>query len=177
MRFLALHIFCFMLCFCFVSCDFVYRLLDKEGAEEKELVGEAVPFKENLTVKEIQTLLKIYGYSPGEIDGIIGPKTRDAISRFQKNNQLKVIHFVDQQTWTKLKKFKDNGFVKDGQINIRLVQEHLTKTGFSPGKIDREMGLQTKEAIIIFQREYELKVDGKLGYDTLTKLSALLAVK
>ena len=46
------------LSFSIQGCDALYRVLDKEGAEEKELVGEVVPFEKNPTIEEIQMLLK-----------------------------------------------------------------------------------------------------------------------
>ncbi|MDP8213391.1 MAG: peptidoglycan-binding domain-containing protein [Candidatus Zapsychrus exili] len=77
-------VFVFLLC----GCDVLYGILDKRGAEEKEIVGEVNLVDINYNVVEIQTLLKLYGYDPGTIDGVLGLKTRDMIARFQKENNL-----------------------------------------------------------------------------------------
>ena len=41
-------------------------------------------------IKEMQSLLVEHGLDTGGIDGIIGPKTRMAIRRYQENNGLDV---------------------------------------------------------------------------------------
>ena len=167
------------LVFCLFSlqgCDFIYRLLDKEGAEEKELVGEISPFESNPTVEEIQTLLKIYGYSPGNPDGVLGLRTRNAIEKFQKDHGLKPSRFVDDETWEKLSIFKKNGLLVDGEVNIRLVQEILEKAGYDVGGVDGSYGPKSKKAVEQFQTVNKLKVDGKIGYNTLSALAQYLKV-
>lgn len=49
--------------------------------------------------KDMQTALKNAGYYMGPIDGKIGPKTRDAIMKFQGENDLKVDGVVGRSTW------------------------------------------------------------------------------
>lgn len=93
-----------MILFC-SGCDVVYRMVDKEGAQEKDLLGEVIPFEQNYTVKEVQTLLSLYGYNPGRIDGKLGNQTRNAIERFQKDAGLKTTRYVDEATWGQLKIF------------------------------------------------------------------------
>jgi len=164
--------FVFNLSFC--GCDYLYRVLDKEGAEEKELVGDVLPFERNPTIEEIQVLLKIYGYNPGKIDGIWGVRTRNAIEKFQKDNGLKQTRFADQETWQKLSVFLQNGLIEENKLNVAGIQALLQKAGFDPGVVDGKMGPKTKAAILAFQEQFGLKVDGKIGYKTLTMLSEFL---
>jgi lysozyme family protein len=174
------RIYCFAaLALCFVSsgCDVVYRFLDKEGAEEKELVGDVVPFEKNEKAEEIQALLQLYGYSVGEIDGVIGLRTRNAIERFQADNQLETTRKVDQATWERLNVFNESRLVADLQLNIPLIQSLLKEAGFNPGKSDGKMGEKTKAAVIGFQKANGLKVDGKIGYQTLRALAGLIPDK
>lgn len=159
------------LCLTLCGCDKIYKLLHKEGAEEKELIGETVPFEKNPTLQEIQALLHIYGYNPGKIDGAMGARTRQAVEKFQKDNGLEVTRFVDDATWTKLKVFKDTPFIKGKDLNIQYIQTILKQAGFSPGAADGKMGEQTKLAILKFQKKHDLKADGRIGYKTLSKLS------
>lgn len=49
-------------------------------------------------VKQIQTKLKNWGYYNGNIDGIYGSKTFEAVKKFQKNNGLKVDGIVGEKT-------------------------------------------------------------------------------
>lgn len=160
--------------FCFQGCDFLYGMLQKEGAEEKKLVGDTVPFEKNPAVEEIQTLLKIYGYSPGSADGVMGLRTREAVARFQADNGLEVNRFVDQPTWQRLVVFKDNGLVTEDGLNIRLVQTLLKRAGLYTGKVDGKFGPRTKAAVIQFQKTRGLKADGKIGYKTLMEMAEFL---
>ncbi|HNV23421.1 MAG TPA: peptidoglycan-binding protein [Candidatus Omnitrophota bacterium] len=170
-------LFILMLCFILGGCDYLYSLLHKEGAQEKKLVGEVVPYKENENVEQIQSLLKIYGYNPGKIDGVLGFRTRDAIKRFQEEQGLNPSRFVDEDTWNYLKVFKDNKFIIDDKLNVSLVQQALEKAGFRPGKIDGEWGKKTENAVKEFQKAHRLKVDGRVGYQTLLKLSEFVVIE
>ncbi|MCX7661527.1 MAG: peptidoglycan-binding protein [Candidatus Omnitrophica bacterium] len=76
--------------------------LAEESLEIKE-VSSSGSYKP--TIKQIQTALRNGGYYDGQIDGIIGPKTRKAIESFQKDNGLKVDGIVGPKTWEKLKKY------------------------------------------------------------------------
>ena len=170
-RFLIL-LFIIILLVSLSGCDWLYSFLDKEGAEEKKLIGEALPYNENPAVEEIQKLLKLYGYDPGKIDGVLGFRTRNAIERFQKDRGLKITRFVDKDTWAELILFRNVGLVKKTEINVELLQGLLKKSGHDPGKIDGKMGAQTRKAVVAFQKNHQLKPDGKVGYLTLQKLSA-----
>ena len=133
-----------------------------------------VPFQKNSAVEEVQTLLSIYGYSPGKADGVIGLQTRNAIEEFQRDNGLKETRFVDKATWEKLMVFKDNNFIVKNKLNVKLVQTALKEAGFDPGVADGKMGTKTKKAVIAFQNSVGLKADGKIGYKTLVKLNDVL---
>jgi len=58
--------------------------------------------------KDIQTALKNAGFYDGAIDGKFGPKTIEAIKKFQQENNLKVDGKVGHKTWTVLKKYLTN---------------------------------------------------------------------
>lgn len=166
-----------VMCISLNGCDRLYRLLHKEGAEEKEIIGEVLPLESNPTIEEVQAILDLYGYDPGSVDGVLGHRTRDAIKRFQEDNGLEPTRFVDQNTWQKLKTFVNNGFIVDGTLNVTQLQTTLKVAGYNPGPIDGKIGAKTKEAIISFQEAHGLKVDGKVGFKTLTALSQYLAPK
>ncbi len=52
---------------------------------------------------QIQQALQNAGYYRGNLDGKIGPQTRDAIKSFQRDQGLNIDGVVGRQTWTKLK--------------------------------------------------------------------------
>ncbi len=164
-----------LLCVLCAGCEALYQWLDKEGAEEKEIVGEVIPYEINPTVEEIQRLLKLYGYNPGEIDGQLGLRTRNAIEKFQKDIGLSASRFADKETWAKLNRFQRNNLLKDYDLNITLIQQLLKKAGCDPGKIDGKRGPRTNEAIKEFQAQAGIKVDGKVGFQTLTQLAEYLS--
>lgn len=53
-------------------------------------------------VRDIQTRLQNLGYSPGPIDGLLGPQTEAAIREFQMARGLIVDGVVGPQTWSAL---------------------------------------------------------------------------
>ncbi|HHV71436.1 MAG TPA: spore cortex-lytic enzyme, partial [Clostridia bacterium] len=53
-------------------------------------------------VAEVQKMLASLGVDVGPIDGIFGPKTKQAVIVFQKYNNLKVDGMVGQQTYSAL---------------------------------------------------------------------------
>ena len=163
-----------LLVFNFCGCDAVYRLLQKEGAEEKDLLGEVVPFRSNPKVLEVQKLLKLWGYSSGKIDGKFGPNTRAAIKKFQMDRNLKVSRFLDKATWAELNQFEKYGLIVDGDLNIMVVQKALKASGCDPGSVDGKSGRRTDEAIKQFQKINGLKPDGRVGYKTLIQLAQYL---
>ncbi|MFC1510252.1 peptidoglycan-binding protein [Candidatus Omnitrophota bacterium] len=158
----------------FSGCDYIYGLLDKEGAEEKEIIGELIPFEENLVVEDIQMLLSLYGFSPGQIDGTMGRRTRDAVARFRREVGLVDGRKVDQLTWEALTRLRKLGLVDNNEINVSLMQELLAAAGFDPGKIDGHFGPRTKRTVKAFQKAQGLKADGKVGFKTLTALAEFL---
>lgn len=162
-----------LLFFLFTSagCDQVYRLLQKESAEEKEILGEVLSFEPNPRVEELQKLLKLYGYSPGTVDGKFGQTTRRAVEQFQKDTGLKPSRFVDRPTWERLNIFSSSGLVDNGEVNIEKIQTALQNAGFDPGKADGKMGKKTLEALKEFQKANALLSDGKMGFKTLSKLA------
>jgi hypothetical protein len=165
-----------LLCLCCAlsGCDILYRALDKEGAEEKQLVGEIIPYESNLVIEEAQALLYLYGYNTGKMDGMLGLRTRNAIEKFQVDNGLKPSRSLDKATWERLNIYKENQLIVDQQLNVLLVQKLLKAAGFDPGDIDGKMGAKTKTAVLNFQETKGLNADGKIGYQTLSKLAGYL---
>lgn len=168
-------LFFFSFLLCSSGCDFIYGILQKEGAQEKALLGEVISNVYNEKVELLQKLLRIHGFSCGKADGMLGAKVRDALAAFQEAKGLKVSRFADNATWQELNIFTETGLVKRGEIDILTVQEVLQSQGFDPGKLDGKMGPQTKDAVRAFQEVSGIEVDGKIGSQTLKKLNAFFA--
>ena len=54
---------------------------------------------------DIQKALKSAGFYDGEIDGKIGPDSREALRRFQRDNGMTVDGVCGRLTWAKLKTY------------------------------------------------------------------------
>ncbi len=54
------------------------------------------------TVKRVQKVLNRCGYSCGTADGVMGTKTKRALKRFQRDNDLKADGVIGEQTLTAL---------------------------------------------------------------------------
>lgn len=72
---------------------FVYKKIIKQG-----LMGDEV--------KNIQNYLLSKGYELGLVDGIFGPKTRQAVMTFQKNHGLKSDGIIGPITIQKINEIK-----------------------------------------------------------------------
>ncbi|MDD2702549.1 MAG: peptidoglycan-binding protein [Candidatus Omnitrophica bacterium] len=55
--------------------------------------------------KDIQTALKNAGFYQGEIDGVIGSETKEAIKKFQAANGLTADGMVGSRTWMLLSRY------------------------------------------------------------------------
>jgi peptidoglycan hydrolase-like protein with peptidoglycan-binding domain len=53
-------------------------------------------------VKAVQQALKDKGHDPGDVDGVMGPKTQAALRDFQKKEGLKETGRLDTETMAKL---------------------------------------------------------------------------
>ena len=67
----------------------------RQGAQGQTMAGQQLSKDK---VKEIQEALKEKGNDPGQADGIMGPKTQQALREFQKKENLQVTGRVDQET-------------------------------------------------------------------------------
>lgn len=81
----------FVFAFSFAGMGMTYA----SAPSEKIAVIDALTTAENRTV---QTKLKRWGYYKGSVDGIYGPKTKEAVRYFQRKNGLAVDGIVGPKT-------------------------------------------------------------------------------
>ena len=132
-------------------------------------------------ISSIQTQLKNKGYNPGSIDGIAGENTYNAIIKFQKDNGLIDDGMVGEKTKNLL---YDSGYdeTKEPLLQkgskekaaIITLQNLLIKKGYTCGPLgaDGFFGEDTYKAVISFQKDYKLFVDGIVGIATWTALKS-----
>lgn len=134
-----------------------------------------------------------------EIDGVYGEDTMMAVKRFQELmgiydtgnmdlitwNKLQLIHCkknaLECNVRSKIEKEDENkeirNKIKEGSSGKKVIelQEYINKvSNIFPSvpkvKIDGIFGNKTKEAVIIFQRMFNLEIDGIVGEITFTTL-------
>jgi hypothetical protein len=53
-------------------------------------------------VREAQRTLRELGYRPGPVDGQVGPKTKDALAKYQRSERIQVTRRLDPETMARL---------------------------------------------------------------------------
>ena len=107
---------------------------------------------ETTRVRRLQASLSVLGHDTGGADGLIGPTTRNAIRRFQQQQNIR----VDGQVSDALYQQVDRALT-------RSIQQQLTERGLQPGPIDGIAGDNTRRAIEAFERQQGLSVTGQIS--------------
>ena len=63
------------------------------------------------------------------------------------------------------------------RLQVAEAQSLLAELGYAPGKIDGKFGATTAAAIRAFQKDHQLKADGKISESVLEKLRSVMAEK
>ncbi|NLJ40660.1 MAG: hypothetical protein GX352_03475 [Clostridiales bacterium] len=130
-------------------------------------------------VSRLQQALKNRGYfTYHTITDYYGPITRDSVIRFQRNYGLQVDGIAGQKTQTALY----NGALSSsgsgsvmlyfGMYNerVRDLQNALKALGYFKGTATAYYGHVTENAVIAFQIDYRLRIDGIAGPETQNAL-------
>ena len=88
-----------------ISTDEIEEPIAEEIVEELEVMSIEIDSTSSIapTPKQVQTALKNADYYTGNIDGKIGPMSKEAILGFQKDNGLVADGKVGPKTWSKLR--------------------------------------------------------------------------
>ena len=108
-------------------------------------------------VKEVQQRLIDLGYLDGYADGIIGPKSADAMKLFQRLNNLPVNGKADSETLALL--FSNEAMALPATLRtgssgaeVEKLQKKLIQYGFYDGEADGSYAGQTVAAVRAFQQ-------------------------
>ena len=153
--------------------------------------------QKDLQLVDIQSALASMKLYNGTIDGLPGPKTREAIASFQQKAGLEPTGEVDpllvdairtasipidkipvprakQQSAEAL---PDVAVVKTGgelsDVDIKKLQAGLKAFGNEGIEIDGQVGGKTKQAIVEFQGLFKLSETGQADRETLNKLKEI----
>src|SRR5574344_421149 len=105
-----------------------------------------------LNTKQIQINLKFLNYYKGNIDGILGEQTKNAILNFQMDNELKQDGIYGKETEA---------------ILVPMIERIQTKIGT---EADGIAGENTKKKLEEYQKNNGLTADGIAGVKTRAKM-------
>ncbi|MGH7398400.1 MAG: peptidoglycan-binding domain-containing protein [Candidatus Rokuibacteriota bacterium] len=71
------------------------------GAGIAHAANEAAPPAPRF-VREAQQALRDLGYRPGPVDGVVGPRTKGALARYQRSEKIRVTGRLDSETMVRL---------------------------------------------------------------------------
>lgn len=112
-------------------------------------------------VEALQGLLTAHGVR-AHVDGDFGAATERAVRQWQAQQGLTVSGIVDDTTWDTLTPRLEKGASGDP---VTVVQELLTARGYTV-TVDGDFGKQTRDAVMAFQSDRGLSVDGLVASQT-----------
>ncbi|MBI4639779.1 MAG: peptidoglycan-binding protein, partial [Candidatus Tectomicrobia bacterium] len=116
---------------------------------------EIEQLQEKIRVMEAQAILRDLGFDPGPVDGKLGPKTKEALRRFQAAQGLPITGDLDgttqkaleaqkpkiaQKKWEELKQTNPEEY----RQSIVLAQIILGRFGYGTGPFDGELNEKTQ---------------------------------
>ena len=127
-------------------------------------------YVDSRAVREVQQVLNHRGIRT-RIDGIMGPRTENAVRTFQRTHNLEPTGELNRQTLVALGiQRSESGEPQYAAALVRTVQETLANRGYKPGAVDGTMSDATQTAVRAFQKSENLQPTGDLNTQTLAAL-------
>ena len=127
--------------------------------------------------KALQGSLSDAGYYDGEVDGVYGPKTVEAIESLQDAHDLPVTGTVDKATADALEAdvaAAGGATAQEELVSTTAVQQTLKLAGFWDGPVDGEWTPELTEALEEFQTELGVKPTGTVDAATIAAFEKAL---
>jgi lysozyme family protein len=125
----------------------------------------------------LQVALREHGFYRGEIDGIAGPLTAQAVRAFQRKARITVDGIAGPQTRRALGKlgrplWGKRKVLARGMIgwDVSVLEFFLARRKLQPGVVDGRFTDRTAAAVRRLQRKRNLAVDGVVGPQTMGAL-------
>jgi murein L,D-transpeptidase YcbB/YkuD len=128
----------------------------------------------------LQKSLAAAGYYPGEVDGVYGPGTVDAVKALQKAHGLPVTGTVDKATDAALQadlKAKGGAAAQEAVASTAAVQQTLKLAGFWTGPVDGQWTPALTEALKSFQAALGVEPTGTVDAATIAALERAIATR
>ncbi|MEH2451443.1 peptidoglycan-binding domain-containing protein [Nostoc sp.] len=117
--------------------------------------------KTGAAVTRLQQRLRQLGYLNANPNGNFGPMTRDAVIRFQRNYRIAANGIVNRQTWNTLLGYSPTPARSSlSTQQVRELQVRLRQLGYFKTNPTGNIGPITRKAVIQYQRNYRLPVNG-----------------
>lgn len=103
------------------------------------------------SIRQTQEALVARGYDPGPTDGLVGPKTQDAVRSFQRDHSLTVSGHVNSETATAL------GVPPWGTVKAKALSVQYAMHAKNMGAVEFALGangpapLMPKETVYVFR--------------------------
>ena len=155
------------------------------GLKADGTAGEATQTAIYNAVVRLQVELKNAGYAPGTADGHFGSKTRAALEKFQRDEELEVTGEMNKATWSAMDKRSlgiRGGAAARTAEQIKRMQQALIGLGYLSDKADGVYGSKTmtslKNTVTALQSDlarkgyYSGKIDSSFGSGTQAAVKA-----
>ncbi|MBD2528647.1 peptidoglycan-binding protein [Nostoc flagelliforme FACHB-838] len=117
--------------------------------------------KTGAAVTRLQQRLRQLGYFDTNPTGNFGRITKDAVIAFQRNYRIPATGIVNRQTWNALMGSSPTSVSSRlSTQQVRELQVRLRQLGYLNADATGNIGPMTREAVMAFQRNYGLPVDG-----------------
>jgi peptidoglycan hydrolase-like protein with peptidoglycan-binding domain len=103
-------------------------------------------------VTAVQQKLNELGYEAGPNDGLMGPRTRAAIRRFQTDAGLPVTGRIDKELLAQLESYSAQAPFVDDPAVVQRLEEKLDSLGWAVGAIDGQIDDQLRIALSKYTR-------------------------
>jgi len=126
----------------------------------------------------LQKSLTDAGYYTGEVDGVYGPETVDAVEALQKAHGLPVTGTVDKATDAALQadlQAKGGAAAQEAIASTAAVQQTLKLAGFWTGPVDGNWTPELTDALKSFQTELGVEPTGTVDAATIAALEHAIA--
>jgi len=156
------------------------RYHEKLAATHTSLSSNGLP---DLEMRAVQLLLTYHGFNPGKVDGVLGSRTRAAITAFttkqslpatgdHKDLQAALLEMLPSVEDDRGAPASTAPATPRAAPDLRVVQSLLEYLGWSPGPVDGKSGPRTRNAIAGFQRSQGAVLTGEADAGLLAALEA-----
>ena len=153
------------------------RLFSDAGCLTDEQQQQAEAAVSDYT-RALKKSLRAAGYYDGEVTGVYGPATVDAVEALQKAHGLPSTGTVDKATAAALQgdlSAKGGAAAQQEVASTAAVQQVLKLAGFWDGPVDGEWTPELTEALQDFQKELGVKPTGTVDAATIAALEKAIA--